>query len=53
MEYLTNEALFYGGVGVSLCSLVLGTAYFVFLCIRKIHLDLQLDEEYGKKNHVK
>lgn len=51
MEYITNEALFYGGMGVALCSLVLGTAYFVFLYIRKIHLDLQLDEEYGKEIH--
>lgn len=50
-EWLTNEVLFYGGMSVSACSLILGIMYYVFLYIRKIRLDIQLDEEYGKLIH--
>lgn len=48
-DWLTNEVLFYGGMGISACSLVLGIVYYVFSYIRKIRLKIQLDEEYGKQ----
>ena len=49
MGWLTNEALFYGGGGGLVCSLVLGIVYYAFSYIRKVRLNIQLDEEYGKE----
>lgn len=48
MDWLTDEALYYGGMLVSACSLLLGIVYCVLPYIRKIRLNIQLDEEYGK-----
>lgn len=47
MDWLTDEVLFYGGMIVSLCSIALGIVYFILSHIRKVHLNKQLDEEYG------
>lgn len=49
MNWLTDEAMFYGGMIVSACSLILGIVYYIVLYIKKNRLDMQLDEEYGKK----
>lgn len=49
MNLLTDEALFYGGIIITGCSLLLA---IIFLCvskIKKIRLDAQLDAEYGKR----
>ena len=48
MDWLTDEALSYGGMLVSACSLLLGIVDCVLPYIRKIRLNIQLDEEYGK-----
>lgn len=48
MNVLTDEVLFYGGIIIIGCSLLLA---IIFLCvskIKKIRLDAQLDAEYGK-----
>lgn len=49
MNWLTDEVMFYGGMIVFVCSLVLGIIYCIISYIKKIHLNMQLDEEYGKK----
>lgn len=49
MEWLTNEVLFYGGIAVAACSFLFAIVYFIVSHIRRIHLDSQLDREYGKK----
>lgn len=49
VNLLTDEALFYGGIIITGCSLLLA---IIFLCvskIKKIRLDAQLDAEYGKR----
>lgn len=49
MNWLTNEVMFYGGIIVAGCSLVLGFIYLGISHIRRIRLDVQLDDEYGKR----
>lgn len=48
MDWITNEALFYGGIITAASALVIGVIYFISLHIRRLRLDIQLDEEYGK-----
>ncbi len=48
MDWLTNEVLFYGGMIVSACSLIFGIMDYVILYIKRIRLNIKLDEEYGK-----
>ena len=49
MNWLTNEVMFYGGIVVAGCSLVSGIIYLGISHIRRIRLDVQLDDEYGKR----
>lgn len=48
MDWLTNEALFYGGLGLIGISLVLGITYFCVSKVKTVKLKAQLDSEYGK-----
>ena len=49
MEWITNEAIFYGGIIIASCSLLVAIVYFFVSKIRKMNLDTRLDAEYGKK----
>lgn len=49
MSWLTNEVLFYGGIVFSVCTLIMAFIYFTLSHIRWIHINRQLDEEYGKE----
>ena len=48
MDWLTNEIMFYGGIIIAGSSLSVAVIYLVVSHIRKIRIDMQLDEEYGK-----
>ena len=48
MDWLTNEIMFYGGIIIEGSSLAVAVIYLVVSHIRKIRIDMQLDEEYGK-----
>lgn len=46
---MRNEALFYGGTALAAVSLLAGVIS-LFLCrIKRIRLEAQMDEEYGKQ----
>ena len=49
MNWLTDEFLFYGGITVSVGSLVIAILSFCILQIKKTRLNAQMDYEYGKK----
>ncbi len=49
MDWVTNEVMFYGGMIISACSLVLGIVYYAISYIKRIRLNIKLDEEYGKQ----
>lgn len=49
MEWLTNEMIFYIGIGIAVCSVLSSVIYFLLSQIRWIRMKVQLDEEYGKK----
>ncbi len=53
MEWLTNEALFYGGIIVAGCSVAVSVIYFSIAYVRWMRLSIKLDEEYGKKKSAK
>ncbi len=53
MSWLTNEALFYGGIAVAGCSLAAAVIYFSIAYVRWMRLNIKLDEEYGKKEERK
>lgn len=48
MSWLTNELIFYFGVGITAVSLLLGILYFCISKINYMKLNAQLDTEYGK-----
>lgn len=52
MGWLTNEILFYGGIIVAGGSLIMAMIYLVVSYIRKIRIDIWLDEEYGKNEFL-
>ncbi len=52
MNWLTNEVMLYGGIIVSACSLITGLVYLGVSHIRRLRLDIQLDEEYGKRDEL-
>ncbi len=43
------ELLFWGGIAITVCTVILAMIYFTISHIRWIHMNIQLDEEYGKK----
>ncbi|MXP74413.1 hypothetical protein GN277_02945 [Lachnospiraceae bacterium WCA-9-b2] len=49
MSWLTNEVLFYGGIVIAACSVIAGAIYFTVSHIKWIHMNVQMDEEYGKR----
>lgn len=52
MLWLTNEVLFYGGLGITGFSLLLAIIYFCISKIKSVRLNAQLDSEYGKKSDL-
>lgn len=48
MKWMTDGVLFYGGIIIAGSSFVMSMIYLIVSHIRKIHIDIQLDEEYGK-----
>lgn len=53
MGWLTNEALFYGGIIVIGCSVAAAVIYFSIAYVRWMRLSIKLDKEYGKKKSEK
>ena len=49
MECLTSEVMFYGGIALTGCTMVLGIIFMFISHINKMRLDIQLDAEYGKE----
>ena len=49
MDWLTNEVLFYSGLGITGGSLLLGIIYFCVSKVKSVRLNAQLDSEYGEK----
>ena len=49
MDWLTNEFIFYGGIGLTLFSLVLGTIFWGIMKFAKVRQDAQLYIEYGER----
>ena len=45
---ITNEMMFYGGIILASASALIMLIYLLTARIRKMKLDLQLDQEYGK-----
>lgn len=53
MEWLSNEVLFYGGIVITVCS-ILGAIFCFFISrMKEMRLKEQLDAEYGKEEIVK
>lgn len=50
MNWLTNEIIFYLGVGITAVSFILGILYFCVSKINFMKLNAQLDAEYGKED---
>lgn len=49
MDWLTDEILFYGGAAVTVSLLVLAIVYVIGSHIYRLHLNLQLEKEYGEE----
>lgn len=45
---LTNEMMFYGGIALAGTSILGMVIYFLIARMRRMKLDMQLDQEYGK-----
>lgn len=53
MDWLTNESLFYSGMIVTICSLLIAIVLFCVSKIKSIKLKTQLEIEYGEEKNVK
>ena len=53
MDWMTNEAIFYGGIIITSCSLLAALVFFFIYKARKMKLEARLDAEYGKKVQTK
>ena len=49
VEWLTNEMLFYGGIIITIISLIIFIIYLCITQIIKIQLNAKMDIEYGEK----
>lgn len=49
MDWLTNEILLYGGLGLTACSVAAAVVYFCISQIKAVRLGVQLEAEYGEK----
>lgn len=43
------ELLFWGGIIITVCTVILAAIYFTLSHLRWIRMNAQMDEEYGKK----
>lgn len=50
MNWSVDERLFYGGIAVMAGTLLAAGIYVCISQIKKIRLNAQLDDEYGKKD---
>lgn len=50
MEWLTNEMIFYGGIATAGVSALAAIIFLFIFKMKKIKLNAQLDQEYGKRN---
>lgn len=51
MSWLTNEVLFYGGIIITVCSILSAVIYFCVSKIKKLKLKAQLESEYGERKN--
>ncbi|BDZ84754.1 hypothetical protein Lac2_28880 [Claveliimonas bilis] len=49
MEWLSNEMIFYAGIGFTAFFLLLAAGYFLVSHMKWIKLNIQLDKEYGEE----
>lgn len=49
VNWMTNEVLFYGGIGITGGSLLFGIIYLCVSKVKSVRLNAQLDSEYGEK----
>lgn len=49
MYWLTNEIIFYSGIVITGCAILLAILYFCVSKIKLLKLSVQLDVEYGEK----
>lgn len=45
---MLNEILFYGGAGITVCSLLTAAVYIIISKVHRRRLNAQLDLEYGE-----
>lgn len=48
MMDITNETMFYGGIVLTVISILGMSLYLLVARLKKMKLDIQLDQEYGK-----
>lgn len=53
MEWLTNEMIFYAGIGITAFFLMFAIFYFFLLHRKWIWLTNKMEKEYGKDYHDK
>lgn len=49
MDGVSNEMLFYGGIGLAAFAVLLAVVIVIIALIRKMRLNAVLDAEYGPK----
>ncbi len=50
MNWLTNEVIFYSGIGIVGCSILAAVICFCVIKIKSVKLNSQLTMEYGEKD---
>lgn len=53
MGFITDEALYVGGMVVAAAAFILAIICFCVFQIKKVRLDSRMDEEYGKQKNDK
>lgn len=46
---MSDEILFYIGIAVVICSILIGIIFFLISKVKKVRLNTQLNEEYGEE----
>lgn len=49
VNYMSDEILFYIGIAVVICSILIGIIFFLISKVKKVRLNTQLNEEYGEE----
>ena len=53
MGFITDEALYAGGMAVAAAAFILSIICFCIFQIKKVRLNSNMDEEYGKRKNDK